>query len=179
MHIVPGDAITMLGKRGDELSELWLKYLSRIENHFPKPEESSAARPSPSSPPLVPEGRWTDLKQPLPSIPEEPEELSPVSSPDHGPPSPGSLTESGHGLTKEDSDSPPGPSTMPSADHGAHALPSPGPSTESDYEMVDATSPPGPASLTESDVEMVDVPWSPTGSASPIEFDHEMVGVYN
>ena len=82
---------------------------------------------------------WTDVTQPLSPIPEEP---SPVSSPDHVPPNPGSLTETGNELMK--GDSPPGPSgqassTMSSADNelmGAHALPNPGPSTESDNEMM-------------------------------------------
>ena len=37
---------TSYGKRGDELNELWLKLFDRLEIHFfPKPEESSAARP--------------------------------------------------------------------------------------------------------------------------------------
>jgi hypothetical protein len=40
----------------------------------------------PPRPASGPADGWTDLKQPLPSIPEEP---SPVSSPDHAPPSPG------------------------------------------------------------------------------------------
>jgi hypothetical protein len=102
---IPEDAITMLGKRGDELNELWLKLFGHPEDHFAKPEESSAARPSSSSPPSGPADGWTDVKQPLPSIPEEP---SPVSSPDHAPPSPGSLTESGYELMK--GVAPPGPS---------------------------------------------------------------------
>jgi hypothetical protein len=125
---VPEDAIATLGKRGDALDELFFEL-------FGVPEESSsAARPS------APADGWTDLKQPLPSIPEEP---SPVSSPDHTSPSTGSSTESGYELME--GDAPPGPSgqassTMSSADHelmGTHALPNPGPSTESDHEMMD------------------------------------------
>jgi hypothetical protein len=128
---VPEDAIAMLGKRGDEFDELLLTL-------FGVPEESSsAARPS------APAGGWMDVKQPLPSIPEEP---SRVSSPDHALPSTGSSTESGYELMK--GDAPPGPpsgqasSTMFSADHGlmgAHALPNPGPSTESEHEMMDVS----------------------------------------
>ena len=38
---IPGDAMTMLGKRGDDLSMLFNIH----EDHFAKPEESSAARP--------------------------------------------------------------------------------------------------------------------------------------
>jgi hypothetical protein len=34
---IPEDAITMLGKRGIDLNEMWLKYLNHFENHFPKP----------------------------------------------------------------------------------------------------------------------------------------------
>ena len=181
VHLVPGDAITMLGKRGGEFNELWLKYLSHWENHFADPEPS-AIRPPSSLPPSEPADGWTNLKQPLPSIPEEP---STVSSPDHAPPSPGSLTESGNGLMRGHSDAP-GPfspqavsSTMSSADHalmGPHALPNPGPSTEPDHEMVDVLPPPSLASPIESDIEMVDAsvpPWP--GSASPVESDIEMV----
>jgi hypothetical protein len=167
------DATTMLGKRGDELNELWLKLFGDSKDHFAKPGESSAARPSSSSPPSGPADGWTDITQPLPSIPEEP---SPVSSPDrdHAPPKPGSLTESGH--ESMDWDAPPGPSGPASstANHGlvgAHALPNPGPSTEPDHEMMDVSPPPGSASRTESDHEMMDV------SPSPMETDHEMVDV--
>jgi hypothetical protein len=42
----PGDAITMLGKRGEDLSMLFNIY----EDHFAAPEESSAARPSSAKP---------------------------------------------------------------------------------------------------------------------------------
>jgi hypothetical protein len=168
------DATTMLGKRGDELNELWLKLFGDSEDHFAKPEESSAARPSSSSPPSGPADGWTDITQPLPSIPEEP---SPVSSPDrdHTPPQPGSLTESGY--ESMDWDALPGPwgPASSTANHGlvgAHALPNPGPSTEPDHEMMDVSPPPGSASRIESDHEMMDV------SPSPMETDdHEMVDV--
>jgi hypothetical protein len=167
---IPEDAITMLGKRGDGLNELWLKLFGPFKDHFAKPE-SSAARPS------APADGWTDLEQPLPSIPEEPE---PVSSPDHAPQNPGSLTQSGYELMNWDA--PPGPSgpassTMSSTDHEmmeAHALPNPGTSTGSGHKMVDVPPPPGSASPTETDYDMMDVPPWP-GSASPMEFDHEMV----
>ena len=40
---IPEDAITMLGKRGDELDKLWLKLFKHPENYFfEKPEASSA-----------------------------------------------------------------------------------------------------------------------------------------
>ncbi|KAN0105715.1 hypothetical protein V8E52_010771 [Russula decolorans] len=72
---------------GDRLNALLLKLFGQPKGHFfAKPEESSAARPSSSSPPSGPTDGWTDVEQPLPSIPEEP---SPVSSPDRAPPSPG------------------------------------------------------------------------------------------
>jgi hypothetical protein len=176
---IPKDAITMLGKRGDESTELLLKLLrlGPSRDHFAKPE-SSAAHPSSSSPQLAPADGWTDLTQPLSPIPEEP---SPVSSPDHAPPNPGSLTESGHELM--DWDVPPGPSspassTISSTGHemmGSHALPNPGTSIESDHEMVDVSPPPPPSPI-QTDHEMVDVPPS-LGSASPIQTDHEMVDV--
>ena len=183
MHI-PEDAITMLGKRGDELNELWAKLFGPSNVHFARLESSSATHPSESSSsssPSAPADGWTDLSQPLPSIPEEP---SPVSSPDHAPPSPGLLTESGYELMNwEVPPGGPGPSgpassTMSSTtDHGllgAHALLKPGPSTYSDREMVDVSPQPGSASPTEIDHMMVDVP-PPLGSASTLESDHEMV----
>ena len=118
----------------DVLDELWLHIFGDPGDHFAKPESSSSSLPS------RPADGWTDVKQPLSPIPEEP---SPVSSPDHALPSPGLLTESGNELMK--GDAPPRPwgpalSIMSSADHesmGAHALPNPGPSTESDPEMMD------------------------------------------
>ena len=123
----------------DVMNELWLHLYGDPGAHIARPEELPATLPSSSPPPSRPLDGWTDPKQQLPSIPEEP---SPVSSPDHAPPSPGSLTESGHELMK--GVAPPGPSgpassTMSSADHelmGAHALPKPGPSTDSDHETM-------------------------------------------
>jgi hypothetical protein len=158
---IPKDVITVLGKRGDEELE---KLLEEERPFFAKPESSSATRPSSSSPPSGPADGWADVKQPLPSIPEEP---SPVSSPDHAPPNPGSLTESGYELMK--GVAPPGPSdqassTMSSADHelmGAHALPNPGPSTESDHEMMDVPLS-SPVSSTNPDRQSMD-----TDSESP------------
>jgi hypothetical protein len=139
VHILE-DAVPMLGKRGDDLDELFLLY----EDHFAQPEESSAARPSSSSPPSGSDPGWTDLKQPLPSAPDG---WSPVSSPDHAPPNPGPSTESGHELIKWDAS--PGPSslassTMSDADFelvGAHAPPNPGPSTEFDHEVTGVHTP--------------------------------------
>jgi hypothetical protein len=134
----PEDTITMLGKRGDELNELWLKLLN--EDHFAKPEESSATRPSSGSPPSGPADGWVDVEeQPL----SDPGGWSPVSSPVHTPSSPGSLTESVY------ENAPLGPSspalsTMSDADHklvGAHAPPNPGLSTESDHELTGVHAP--------------------------------------
>ena len=143
--------------RGDELNEPWLKPFGQSEDRlFAKPEGSSATRPSASSPQLGPADGWTDVMRLLPSILEE---TSPVSSPDHAPPSPGSLTESRFELMKGDAPPEPlgpGSSTMPSADYGlmgAHGLPSPAPSIESiesDHEMVDAL-PSSPVSPTNPD----------------------------
>jgi hypothetical protein len=85
---IPGDAMTMLGKRGGdsgELFELWVELFDHPESHFPtKPEELPAARPSLSSQPSGPAGGSTDVEQPLPPIHEEPVA---VSSQVHAPPS--------------------------------------------------------------------------------------------
>jgi hypothetical protein len=171
------DAITMLGKRGDELN--WLRLTKYFENYFPKPEESSAARPSSSSPPSGPADGWTDITQPQPSIPEEP---SPVSSPDrdHAPPKPGSLTETGYESMK--GDAPPGPSTE--SDHdltGVHApLSSPVFSTwfHPDHGLMGAHVPqpnlgpsnPSPLTGSDSDHRLV-AEEPPSRPASPTEFD--------
>ena len=190
---IPEDAIPMLGKRGDGLTrdELWLKFLSKFENHFAIPD--------------APIHGWTDVNQPLPSIPEHP---SPVSSPK-------SLTESGHGLAEEEYAPPragpsrPASSTMSDADRelvGAHAPPSPGPSTEFDQESMEAhaplsspvfptwfhpdhgsmgahapqpnSGPSNPWSSTEFDSDhrfVVEEP--PSRPASPTESDHDMADV--
>jgi len=80
---IPEDAITMLGKRGGELNELWLKLFGHPEDHFfPKLEELSAARPSSRSPLSGPAGGSTDIERPLPPILQDP---LPVSSPDRAP----------------------------------------------------------------------------------------------
>jgi hypothetical protein len=64
------DAINMLGKRGDEFDEFLLKLFEDPGSHlFAKPGESAASRLL--SPQTSPAGGWTDLKKPLPSIPEE------------------------------------------------------------------------------------------------------------
>ncbi|KAI0276432.1 hypothetical protein BGY98DRAFT_704040 [Russula aff. rugulosa BPL654] len=85
--------------RGDELNEPWFRPFGQSEDHlFAKPQGSSAvARPSSSSPQLGPANGWADVMRLLPSILKE---TSPVSSPDHAPPSPGSLTESRFELMK-------------------------------------------------------------------------------
>lgn len=158
------DAISMLGERGDESNELLLKYTSYIENYFANPEELSHTRPPSDSQLSAPADGWTDLNQPLATIPEEP---SPVSSPDHVTPNPnpGSLTEAGYDLMEVDPPRGPTPgpssSTISPTDHGlmpAHAVPNPGPLTESDYEMMDVSPPRGSASPIDSDHEMVDAP---------------------
>ena len=96
---------------GDGSNELWLKPFGYPESHFfAKPESSSAARPSSSSPPSGPADGSTDVEQPLLSTPEE---SSSLSSPDHAPPNPRSLTESGYELMKEDA--PPRPSSPESS----------------------------------------------------------------
>ena len=155
----------------DELNELWLEFFGHPESHFfAKPEESSAARPSSSSPPSKPAEGSMDVEQPLPSIPEEP---SPVPSSDRAPPNPGSLTESGYELMKGDAPpGAPGPasSTMSSAGHelmGAHALPNPGPSTESDSEMMDVP-PSSPVPSTNPDRQSMDAD-SPSGKRRKME----------
>lgn len=158
------DAISMLGERGDESNELLLKYTSYIENYFANPEELSHTRPPSDSQLSAPADGWTDLNQPLATIPEEP---SPVSSPDHVTPNPnpGSLTEAKYDLMEVDPPRGPTPgpssSTISPTDHGlmpAHAVPNPGPLTESDYEMMDVSPPRGSASPIDSDHEMVDAP---------------------
>jgi hypothetical protein len=186
---IPEDATTMLGKRVDELDELLLVLFGVPEDHIAKPESSSAAHLSSSSPPSGPADGWTNVKQPLPSIPEEP---SPVSSPDHAPPSPGDdldepwLTLFGpsesHFFPKpEESPSPPPsaptdgwtdvkqplpsipeePSLVPSPDR---APPNPGSLTESGYELMKGGAPglSGPAALT----------------MSSAEADHDLMGTY-
>ncbi len=66
MADLPEYSVTVLGKRG-EIEEVGGKY---IENWFAKPEESSAARPSSSSPPSKSDHERVDVKQPQPPIPE-------------------------------------------------------------------------------------------------------------
>ncbi|KAI0276435.1 hypothetical protein BGY98DRAFT_935068 [Russula aff. rugulosa BPL654] len=140
---IPEDATTVFGKRGNEWNGL-LKLL----NQLGKPEDSSAARPSPSSPSSGPAGGRTDVDHSLPFNPDEPPL---ASSPGHAPPGPGSLTESQYepmdweASVPSDSAS----STMSTADHelmGAHALPNPGLSTVStaDHELMGAHALPNP-----------------------------------
>jgi hypothetical protein len=221
MHI-PEDAITMLGKRGDEFDELLHTLLAVTENRFATPGEPS------SSATLGPADGWTNVKQPLPSIPEEP---SQESSPDHA--SPGSSDTSsssdefnelwlsifGHPESplsppKLDESSaswglpPSGPAggwtdvnqplpsipeePSPVSSSPDNALPSPGPSTESGYELMKEDAPPGPSDpassamssadhgLMGSDAppnpgEMMDVPpSSPVSSTNPDRDDQSI-----
>jgi hypothetical protein len=85
---IPGDAMTVLGKRAGDLDELFAELFGAgdsagLEN-FAKPVESSATRPSSSSQPSGPAGGSTDVEKLLPPIHEEP---VPVSSQVHAPPS--------------------------------------------------------------------------------------------
>jgi hypothetical protein len=73
---IPKDATTMLGKRDSKFNDLLFVLFG---DRYVNPEELPAAIR------LAPADGWTDATQPLASIPEEPE---PVSSPDHGSPSP-------------------------------------------------------------------------------------------
>jgi hypothetical protein len=143
---IPGDAITMLGERGelDDLNEMLLMY----EKHFAEQAESSAAHTSSSSPPSGPDHGWTltNLRQPLPSILEE---ESPVSSPGHEPSGTESSTGSGYELMEEGAPPGLGPSSAASSTisdaHpewvGAHALPNPGLPTESDHWLTGMDAP--------------------------------------
>jgi hypothetical protein len=186
---IPEDAITMLGKRGDELVKFFLAH----EDHFAKPEVSSAARPSTSFPPSGSNRAQMGVKQPPPPSPK-------LDSPP----------------------APPGPasSTMSDADYelvGAHDAPlKPGPSTESYHDLTGMHAPqlspvlptwfltdhgysgphasqpnPGrlvaeeppsrPASPIQFDAgheyELVRPPSPSPGSAPATESDYEMVGV--
>jgi hypothetical protein len=162
------EAMTILGKRGDDLTGLFLIY----EDHFAKPEESSAARPSSSSPPSGSDHGWTNVEKPLPSTPEE---SLPVSSPDHAPPNPGLSTESDHELTGAHAPlSSPVIPTWFLTDHGftgPHA-----PQANSDNRLVVEEPPSRPASPTGFDADheyqMVHPP-----PPLPTESDHEMVDV--
>ncbi|KAI0276427.1 hypothetical protein BGY98DRAFT_1168445 [Russula aff. rugulosa BPL654] len=70
--------------QGDGSKKKWLNLFGHSGSYpFTTPEESSATRLSLSSQQSEPAGGWTNLKQPLASIPEDP---SPVSSPDRTPP---------------------------------------------------------------------------------------------
>jgi hypothetical protein len=155
----------------------WMNVILVFEDHFPKPEESSAARPSSSSPPSGSDHGWVDVEKPQPSIPEEP---SPVSSPDHAPPSPGPSTESDHELTGVHAPlSSPVVPTWFLTDHGYHGPHAP--QANSDDRLVVGEPPSRPASPTEFDADheyqMVHPSPPSPGSASLIESDHEMVDV--
>ena len=122
-HALPGP--------DDEMNELRPDILDH-------PEDSSAAHPLWGLPPPGPAHEWTHFVQWLSSVTEE-------ASLHHAPPSPGLLTGFGNDFMNGDElHWPPFPesSTMFSADNrlmGAHAPPNPGPSTEPDDEMTDAT----------------------------------------
>ena len=183
---MPENAINTLGKRGKEFDEL----LSVFENHFPEPE-SSGARPSSGSPSSGPYHEWTDVEEPLP-----------ISHLRYERPNPESL-ESGYELMEADAMEPSSPawSTMSDADpEFAHALPNPGPSTESgrlltgtdapmsslvhptwfhpDHGLMGAHAPeanvgpsnPRPSTESDSDHSLV-AEEPPSGAGSPTEFD--------
>ena len=81
----PENAITMLGKRGDEVNELWRELFGHTEDDLSaKPEDSSATHPSSSSPLSELADGSTNAEQPLQSIHEVP---LPLSSQDHVQPS--------------------------------------------------------------------------------------------
>ncbi|KAF8502863.1 hypothetical protein F5888DRAFT_1667675 [Russula emetica] len=146
---MPEDAITMLRKRGDDFNKIFLVY----EDHFAKPEESSAARPSSSSPPSEPDHGWTNVEHPPPSIPEK----SPT------------MSDADYEIVEADALPNPGPSTVSGHEHGLpveEPLSRPALPTEDDaddeYEVVH---PPPP---TESDHVVEDVPpSSPVSSTRP------------
>ncbi|KAN0105716.1 hypothetical protein V8E52_010772 [Russula decolorans] len=164
------------------------------KSHFlAKPESSSATRPSSSLPPSGPADGWSDVKQPLPSIPEEP---SPVSSPDHAPTSPDNVLnelwlhifgDPGDHFAKPESSSPQPlpsipeePSPVSSPDH---APPSPGSLTESGYdsELIKGVAPPGPSdqassTMSSADHELMGAHALPNPGPST-ESDHEMMDV--
>jgi hypothetical protein len=188
MANIPECPVTVLGKRG-EIEEVGGKY---IENWFAKPEESSAALPSSSSPPSESNHGQVDVNQPLPSVSEG---WSLVSSLDHAPPpNPRLSTESDHELTGVHAPlssavfptwfltdhgymGPHAPSTEFDSDNmlaveeppSRPASPTTEFNTDDEYQVVHPPPPlPGTASLTESDHEMVDVPpSSPVSSTNP------------
>ena len=168
---IPEDAITLLGKRGDadDLDELLRIY----EDHFAKPEESSAARPS---------SAMSDADYELVDA--------------HAPPNPGTSTESGHELPEVHA--PPPTQVFPTwfhPDHadyglmGAHSsLPNVGPSNprpstefDSDQKLPVEEQPSKPAPPTKIDrdheYQVVHPPTPSPGSSSSTESDHEMVDV--
>jgi hypothetical protein len=165
---IPEDAaITMLGKRGDDLDDPFLVY----EDYFAKPEESSAARPSSSSPPSEPDHGWTDVRQPLSSILEEPSTMSDADHElveAHALPNPGQSTESGHESTEVHA--PLSSSVFPTWFHPDHA----------DYGLMDAhaasrpnsgPSNPRPSTEFDSDHTRLAVEEPPSRPASPTEID--------
>jgi hypothetical protein len=125
VEYMPEDVMTTLEKRVKDLYD----ELAVIEDHFAKPEYTSVR-----------------VGQPLSPIPEE---FTPVSSPDHEPSNPGSLTGSGYELMEGPWDEPPRPSspassTMSDADPGlvdADALPNSGLSTESEHMLTGMNAP--------------------------------------
>jgi hypothetical protein len=166
---IPEDAITMLGKRGDDLNKLFLMF----EDHFAKPEESSATRPS---------STMSDADYELVDA--------------HALPNPGPSTESSHKLPEVHA--PPPMQVFPTWFHPDHAdyglmgthpsLPNvrpsnPRPSTEfdSDHKLPVKKLPSKPEPPTEVDADHEDQvvhPPTPTpGSASSTESDHQMVDV--
>jgi hypothetical protein len=178
---------------GDGLNELWFELFGDTEDHFAEPEESSAARPSSSSQPSGPADGWTDVKKPLPSIPEEP---SPASSPDHAPPSPDDglnqlwLDFFGHpenhffAEPEESSAARPSSSLRPSEPtEGSTDVEQPLPSIPEEPSPVSSSdrAPPNPGSLTGSGYDLMkgDVPPGAPGPASTMSSaGHKLMGAY-
>lgn len=158
---IPEDAaITMLGKRGDDLDNFFLVY----EDYFAKPEESSAARPSSSSPPSGPDHGWMDVKQPLPSIPEEQSTMS----------------DADHELVEEHALPSPGPSTEVHAPLSSPVFPTWFHPDHADYGLMDAhaasrpnsgPSNPRPSTEFDSDHTGLAVEEPPSRPASPTKID--------
>ena len=165
---IPEGATTMLGKRGDDLNKLFFMF----EDHFAKPEESSAVGPS---------STMSDADYELVDA--------------HALPNPGPSTLSGHKLPEVHA--PPRTQVFPTWFHPDHAdyglmghapkpnlgASNPRPSTEldSDHRLPVGKPPSRPASSTEfgadHEHQVVHPPLSPPGSASPIQSDLKMVDV--
>jgi hypothetical protein len=197
---IPGDAITMLGKRAGEFNEQWLKYLSDFQKNFAKQEESPTTGPSSAMSSADHElmGSYA-LSNPGPSTAFDHEMIDAPSSPtvsDHEmmdvspPPSPASPTVSDHEMVdvspppssasriQSDRMSPlPGSISRIQSDRITMGVPSllgSASQIKSDRIKVGVPSPLGPASRIKSDRTKVDVS-PPPGFTLPIQSDHELV----